>query len=142
MLFDCVRISVRDKSKTEALLKEDFLTDLLGAVESPVCCSHGSPQSPVSEMALRCLINMMNGNNSASDLFLSQTVNGLDRILTVLQTLGRNDQYAASMHLATKLLYMLLSQRFAYPCLRLYTSTYNYLHTRTTPIFRLCNCLD
>lgn len=114
MLCDCVRISVRDKSFTEALLKEDFLEDLLTIAESPIGSSDECHKTSVSQMALRCLINMMNGNNSASDLFLGVTVRGLERILAMLQIMSQNTEYSPSMHLVTKLLYMLLSQRFAH----------------------------
>lgn len=107
-----MRISVRDKSKTETLLCENFIGDLLLISESPFCTDFVSPLSLVPAMALRCLINMMNGNFAASELFIGQNLNGLNRILAVLQLLGMNLQYSAMMHIATKLLYMLLSQRF------------------------------
>ena len=108
-----MRISVRDKSKTETLICENFIGDLLMISESPFCTDFVSPLSLVPAMALRCLINMMNGNFAASELFIRQNLNGLNRILAVLQLLGMNLQYSAMMHFATKLLYMLLSQRFA-----------------------------
>lgn len=91
---------------------ENFIADLLLISESPFCTDCVSPMSAVPAMAIRCLINMMNGNFIASELFIGQNVNGLSRILAVLQLLGMNHQYSAMMYFATKLLYMLLSQRF------------------------------
>lgn len=95
-------------------MTEDFFTDLLLILEfSNHADSDSEPSlSALPEMVLRCLINMMNGNILASDLFLEGTVNGLKKVLSLLQVLGTNNRYSAMMHLGTKLLYMLLSQRY------------------------------
>lgn len=92
---------------------EEFIADLLLILDSQSHSTTEPPQSALPEMVLRCLINMMNGNISASDLFLGENVNGLNKVLTLLQDLGQNNTYSAMMHLGTKLLYMFMSQRYA-----------------------------
>jgi type VI protein secretion system component VasF len=111
LLCDCVRISFRDKTETEASITEGFISDLLHIAESADSENYSEANITTSGMALRSLINVMNDNNPASNLFLSQTINGVSRILAILKVHGKNDKHPLLMQYATKLLYMLLSQR-------------------------------
>jgi hypothetical protein len=111
LLCDCIRISFRDKRETEALITEGFISDLLRIAESADSNTYSEANVAASEMALRSLINVMNDNDPASDLFLSQTINGVNRILAILKSHCEYDKHPLLMQYATKLLYMLISQR-------------------------------
>lgn len=111
LLCDCIRISFRDKTDTEALITEGFISDLLRIAKSADSNTYSATSVAASEMALRSLINVMNDSNPASNLFLSPTINGVNRILAILKSHCEYDKYPLLMQYATKLLYMLLSQR-------------------------------
>jgi hypothetical protein len=102
-LCDCVRIAVRDKSHTEILICDKFIGNILSFAEYD--------QADVSRMALRCLINLINENCPAFEIFLCDAVNGLKRVIEVLRRQANGDECHQVKFLATKLLYMMLSQR-------------------------------
>jgi Guanine nucleotide exchange factor synembryn len=102
-LCDCVRIAVRDKSHTDVLMCDKFIGNILSFAERE--------QADVSRMALRCLINLINENGPAFEIFLGKALNGLKRVVEVLRRQANGDECHQVKFLATKLLYMMLSQR-------------------------------
>ena len=94
---------MRDKSGAECLFTESFVSDIT------FLCEH--PRNDVAGMALRCLINLMNENVVASDYFINDT-NGINRVVLIIHDGLRGNRTSQVMHMATKLLYMLLSQRY------------------------------
>ena len=95
---------MRDKSCAECLFTESFVSDIL------FLCEHS--RNDVAGMALRCLINLMNENVLASDYFINGTTNGINRLVLIIHDGLCGNRTSQVMHMATKLLYMLLSQRY------------------------------
>lgn len=102
-LCNCVRIAVRDKSRTEVLICDKFIGNILLFAEHD--------QTDVCRMALRCLINLINENTPVLELFICEAINGLKRVIVVLRRRDSGDECHHVKFLVTKLLYMMLSQR-------------------------------
>lgn len=98
-----MRIAVRDKSHTEVLICDKFMGNILSFAEHH--------ETDVSKMAIRCLINLMNENTPAAEIFLDDGVNGLMRVMEVLKRSANGHECHQVKFLVTKLLYMMLSQR-------------------------------
>lgn len=95
---------MRDKSDAECLFTESFVADVLTLSEHP--------RNDVAGMALRCQINLMNENVLVSDYFINGTTNGISRLVFIIRDGLRGNRTSQVMQFATKLLYMLLSQRY------------------------------
>jgi hypothetical protein len=104
-VIDCIRICLRQKNQIEELVTREFIDGLIALVDDSAT-SKQLTMINVSTAALRCLTNLLNMNPTAVDLFLS--LNGLTWLLTKLQ----NEGHIVHCYYATRLLYMLMSQRY------------------------------